>query len=67
MIMEADETLEATGSSVRREHQRQQDKKRMAFRRAIEEYRASQALQAQFCDYPELLGGAYAGHQRRTG
>jgi len=66
VIMDADETLDTAANSVRRERQRQQDKKRMAFRRAIEEYRASQALQAQCCDYPELLGGAYAGHQRRA-
>ena len=40
----------------RRERRRNEDKKRMAYRRAIEAYRESQALQASFSDFPELLG-----------
>ena len=34
-----------SASSERRERRRQEDKKRMAYRRAIEDYRESQALQ----------------------
>ena len=45
-----------SASSERRERRRQEDKKRMAYRRAIEAYRESQALQASFSDFPELLG-----------
>lgn len=45
-----------TISSVRREKRRLEDKRRMAFRRAIEDYRESQALHAQLWDYPELHG-----------
>ena len=45
-----------SASSERRERRRQEDKKRMAYRRAIEDYRESQALQASFSDFPELLG-----------
>ncbi len=37
-----------SASSERRERRRQEDKKRMAYRRAIEDYRESQALQASF-------------------
>ncbi|PRB82756.1 PA3496 family putative envelope integrity protein [Pseudomonas sp. MYb185] len=42
--------------SVRNERRRQQDKKRMAYRRAIEDYREAQALNTQLRDFPELLG-----------
>lgn len=41
--------------SVRNERRRQEDKRRMAYRRAIEDYREAQALQAQLGDFPELL------------
>ncbi|MCL5043476.1 MAG: hypothetical protein M1440_13735 [Gammaproteobacteria bacterium] len=42
--------------SVRKQRRLEEDKKRMAYRRAIEDYRDSQALQAQMTDFPELLG-----------
>lgn len=42
--------------SVRKQRRLEEDKKRMAYRRAIEDYRESQALQAQMSDFPELLG-----------
>ncbi|WP_304638634.1 PA3496 family putative envelope integrity protein [Pseudomonas sp.] len=45
-----------TGSNPRREKRRQEDKRRMAYRRAIEDYRDSQALHAMVADYPELAG-----------
>ena len=41
-------------ASVRNEHRRQQDKKRMAYRRAIEDYRETRRLQAQLGDFSEL-------------
>lgn len=49
-------------NDVRRERRRQEDKRRMSYRRAIENYRESQSLQATFCDFPELLG--QTDHQR---
>lgn len=41
-------------NSVRNERRRQEDKKRMAYRRAIENYREAQALLEQLDDFPEL-------------
>lgn len=41
--------------SPRQEQRRQQDKKRMAYRRAIEDYREEQALRAQVGDFPEAM------------
>lgn len=41
--------------NVRNERRRQQDKKRMAYRRAIEDYREAQALDALLSDFPELM------------
>lgn len=40
--------------SVRNERRRQDDKRRMAYRRAIEDYREARALDAQLGDFPEL-------------
>lgn len=40
--------------SVRNERRRLDDKRRMAYRRAIEDYREAQALDAQLGDFPEL-------------
>ena len=40
--------------SVRNERRRLDDKRRMAYRRAIEDYREAQALDAQLVDFPEL-------------
>lgn len=40
--------------SVRNERRRLDDKRRMAYRRAIEDYRKAQALDAQLGDFPEL-------------
>lgn len=41
--------------SVRNERRRLDDKRRMTYRRAIEDYREAQALDAQLGDFPELL------------
>ena len=46
---------DGSARSSRDERRRQQDKKRMAYRRAIEDYREAQALQEQLGDFPELL------------
>ncbi|MEH6565969.1 MAG: hypothetical protein V7756_11645 [Halopseudomonas sp.] len=51
-------------NNLRRERRRQEDKRRMAYRRAIEDYRESQHLQATFCDFPELLGQTDQRSQR---
>ncbi len=40
--------------SVRNERRRLDDKRRMAYRRATEDYREAQALDAQLGDFPEL-------------
>lgn len=48
-------TLDPDSTSQRRERRNREDKKRMAYRRAIENYRESQALQANICDLPDLL------------
>lgn len=45
-----------SAKSVRNERRRQEDKRRMAYRRAIEDYREAQALNAQLRDFPELRG-----------
>ena len=44
-----------SAKSVRNERRRQEDKRRMAYRRAIEDYREAQALRAQLGDFPELM------------
>ena len=44
-----------SAKSVRNERRRQEDKRRMAYRRAIEDYREAQALHARLGDFPELL------------
>ncbi|CEA04630.1 hypothetical protein BN1049_01652 [Pseudomonas saudimassiliensis] len=44
-----------SAKSVRNERRRQEDKRRMAYRRAIEDYREAQALQAQLGDFPEWV------------
>jgi hypothetical protein len=52
---------EQSGTSVRRARRREQDKQRMAYRRAIEDYRDSQALHAAVCDFhPQQQAGALA-------
>ena len=38
-----------------------QDRQRMAYRRAIEDYRDSQALHAAVCDFPELIDLQHGG------
>jgi hypothetical protein len=48
------ETSDESTGSVRRQRRHQEDRKRMGYRRAIEQYRESQALQALVCDFPEL-------------
>ncbi len=48
----ADESI----NSVRNQRRKQQDKKRMAYRKAIEDYREAQALNSQLRDFPELMG-----------
>lgn len=45
-------------SSVRKQRRQKEDRRRMAYRRAIEDYRESQALQMQVCDFPELMSPA---------
>lgn len=45
---------EQSGNSARRARRREQDRQRMAYRRAIEDYRDSQALHAAVCDFPDL-------------
>lgn len=42
-----------TTGSVRKQRRQQEDKKRMAYRRAIEDYRESKALHALVCDFPD--------------
>ncbi|PAU86955.1 hypothetical protein CK507_12645 [Pseudomonas sp. WN033] len=55
MAFDPDYRSDTSTSNLRRERRREEDKKRMAYRRAIEDYRDSQALHAQVCDYPELM------------
>lgn len=50
--------------NVRNERRRQQDKKRMAYRRAIEDYREEQALRAQVGDFPEAMLARRTGLSR---
>ena len=50
--------------SARQEQRRQQDKKRMAYRRAIEDYREAKALQAQLGDFPELMASRHTSLPR---
>jgi len=45
---------EQSSNSARRARRREQDRQRMAYRRAIEDYRDSQALHAAVCDFPDL-------------
>lgn len=52
--MAFDADFEEGATSVRKQRRQKEDRKRMAYRRAIEEYRESQALHAQVCDFPEL-------------
>lgn len=52
--MSFDSDFEDGSSSVRKQRRQKEDRKRMAYRRAIEEYRESQALHAQVCDFPEI-------------
>ena len=54
--MDYEAALNEDSSNPRKQRRQMEERKRMAFRRAIEDYRESQALQAQFCDFPELLG-----------
>lgn len=49
----SEDSIDST-SNLRREKRRNEDRKRMAYRRAIEEYRESQALHQLVCDYPDL-------------
>lgn len=51
---------EQSGNSARRAKRREQDKQRMAYRRAIEDYRDSQALHAAVCDFPELIESTHS-------
>lgn len=53
MAFEPDFEEDST-SSVRKQRRQNEDRKRMAYRRAIEDYRETQALQQQICDFPEL-------------
>ena len=50
--------------NVRQEQRRQQDKKRMAYRRAIEDYREEQALRAQVGDFREAMLARRTGLSR---
>lgn len=44
--------------NTRKEKRRQEDKRLMAYRRAIEDYRESRALHELVCDYPDPLSEA---------
>ena len=57
------DNLTDTTSNVRKQRRQQEDKKRMAYRRAIEDYRESKALHALVCDFPDLTGSAQ-GHSQ---
>ncbi|KAA0694014.1 transcriptional regulator [Halopseudomonas laoshanensis] len=57
------DNLDDSTSNVRKQRRQQEDKKRMAYRRAIEDYRESKALHALVCDFPDLIGTAQ-NHQR---
>jgi hypothetical protein len=47
--------LDNVTSNPRKEKRREEDKRLMAYRRAIEDYRDSRALHEQVCDFPDLL------------
>tara|TARA_R110001599_G_scaffold1454_4_gene7041 strand:- start:16908 stop:17255 length:348 start_codon:yes stop_codon:yes gene_type:complete len=53
--MAFDADYEDGNTSVRKQRRQNEDRKRMAYRRAIEEYRESQALHAQVCDFPDIM------------
>jgi hypothetical protein len=53
------DTTDDSVSNVRQ----QEDRRRMAYRRAIEQYQESKALHALVSDFPELAGAA-PEHQR---
>lgn len=55
MTFQPDNATDST-SSLRRQRRLEQDKKRMAYRRAIEDYRDGQVLHQQVCDFHDLLG-----------
>lgn len=57
------ETLDDSTSNVRKQRRQQEDRRRMAYRRAIEQYQESKALHALVSDFPELAGAA-PEHQR---
>ncbi|PCD00602.1 PA3496 family putative envelope integrity protein [Halopseudomonas pelagia] len=57
------DNLDDSTSNVRKQRRQQEDKKRMAYRRAIEDYRESKALHALVCDFPDLIGTPQ-NHQR---
>lgn len=61
MTFDQDNLDDASGS-LRKQKRQQEDKKRMAYRRAIEDYQESKALHALVCDFPDLTGTAH--HQR---
>ncbi|WP_022960863.1 PA3496 family putative envelope integrity protein [Halopseudomonas pelagia] len=50
------DNLDDTIGNVRKQRRQQEDKKRMAYRRAIEDYQESKALHAMVCDFPDLIG-----------
>lgn len=58
----AQEHQEYSTVSVRKQQRQQEDKKRMAYRRAIEDYRESKALHALVCDFPDLTGARPSQH-----
>ncbi|HDZ58371.1 MAG TPA: transcriptional regulator [Pseudomonas xinjiangensis] len=53
MAFERDDTS-GSPRDPRRDRRREEDKKRMAYRRAIEDYRESQALHHLVADFPEM-------------
>lgn len=57
------DNLDDSTSNLRKQRRQQEDKKRMAYRRAIEDYRESKALHALVCDFPDLVSSAQQ-HQR---
>lgn len=57
MTFESD-NVDGTVGNLRKQKREQEDKKRMAYRRAIEQYQESKALQAQVCDFPEWAATA---------
>ncbi|MEH6501706.1 MAG: hypothetical protein V7751_20170 [Pseudoalteromonas distincta] len=57
------DTTDDSVSNVRKQRRQQEDRRRMAYRRAIEQYQESKALHALVSDFPELAGAA-PEHQR---